>query len=86
MPKGKKAAVDYEIELAAIEDEIESLNVRVEGLNVQRNKLMIKRRQVDVAAALEYIEESGLPMDDVLELISREVSKRRCTAREKVLE
>ena len=81
MGKSVKNAIDFEVEIEEIDREIESLNTRVENLNAKRKKLVVQRKQLDVAIALECIEETGLSMEDVMELINLELTKRRCNSR-----
>jgi len=84
-----KTPVDYGVEIEHIDKELELLDHRFVELKTQhsmlqnkRRRLMDKRRRVDVAAALECIEEWGLSTDDVLEIINIELTRRRCKSRD----
>jgi len=86
MARHAKTAVDYELEIAEIDSELEMLNLRIEDLQTQRRKLIFKRKRLDIATALEFIEETGLSVDDVLDFINKELTQRRCKKRDKASE
>jgi len=77
-----RTAADYELEIEIIDSELDSLAKKTKKLEVKRYRLVAKRKQLDIAAALECIEETGVTIDDVLDLINKELTHRRFIARE----
>jgi len=82
MMENAKTATDYELEIESIDVELESLGAIVENLKTRRCRLVTKRKQIDIAAALECIEETGINVDDILDLINKELTFRRFVAHE----
>jgi len=82
MTEEVKTAADYEVEIEIIDVELESLRRVIEKLNAKRNDLVTRRKQVDIVAALESIEDTGVTIDDVLDLINKELTRRRFIASE----
>ena len=82
MTEEVKTAADYEVEIEIIDVELESLRRVIEKLNAKRSDLVTRRKHVDIVAALESIEETGVTIDDVLDLINKELTRRRFVASE----
>ena len=79
-----KKAVEYEAEIDEINAEMELLQIRLRELQRKRSNLSDKRKCLDIVAALECVESLGLSVDDVLELLNRELTSKRFAARASV--
>jgi predicted nucleic acid-binding Zn-ribbon protein len=77
MTQSISTAAEYEAEIYSIETELESLEARVGELQKKHGDLTDKRKYLDIAAALECIESLGLSLDDVLDLLNKELTSRR---------
>ena len=76
MPKGVKNQVDYEAEIALIDEIIGSHRKEISQLAVQRQLLLSKKQHADMDIVLEHIIKKGLTADEVLELINKAVNDR----------
>ena len=83
MPKRIKSGIEYEIRLAEIAEEISICVERIQSLNAERDRIMEKMRHSYIIAALEYIEELGLPIDQVLKLLNKEIDRMEKNDNEK---
>jgi len=79
MARNAKTAAACEIEIAEIERALDECRIRLETLTVKRNELRKVMRQLDIVAALEYIEESGLSADAVLKLLNEGIARKEST-------
>ncbi|MCL2153040.1 MAG: hypothetical protein FWH57_08805 [Oscillospiraceae bacterium] len=79
-----KKAVEYEAEIDEIDAEMESLQIKIRELQRKRSNLSDKRKCLDIAAALECVESLGLSVDDVLDLLNKELTNKRYAARASV--
>ena len=77
MTRKTKAVTDYEIELAMVDEELSECKAKVEKLIEKRDRLSDKLRMLDIATALEFIYDMGVPIDEILGIINKEISKRK---------
>ena len=70
MPRGVKKQVNYEAEIALIDDIINSHKKEIGQLTLQRQVLMSKMQHMDMDTVLEYIIKKGLSANEVLEILS----------------
>ena len=76
MPRGVKAKVDYDAEIAQIEEMINTCRLNLRRLSAQRQSLLAKKQHADMDVVLEYIIECGMTANEVLELINNAVTNR----------
>jgi hypothetical protein len=82
MSQSISTAAEYEAEIYDIDNELESLEIKINELRQKRSCLANRRKHLDIAAALECIESLGLSVDDILELLNKELTCRRAEVRE----
>ena len=71
MPQDMEASVNYDEELAQIDEIISNYRLELKQLIAQRQVLLTKKQHVDMDIVLEHIIELGLSSNEVLELISK---------------
>ena len=76
MPKGVRNKVDYDAEIALIDEIIGSHRKEISQLAFQRQLLLSKKQHADMDIVLEYIIKNGLTADEVLEMINKAVNDR----------
>ena len=76
MPRGVKPKVDYDAEIAQIDEMINIYRMNLRQLSVQRQSLLSKKQHADMDVVLEHIIQSGLTADEVLELVNSTISKK----------
>lgn len=69
MPKGVKGSVDYDAQIAKIDEKIEKYTDLIKGYRTQRDELTEKKQSVRMKVLYEYMSENGLSPDEVLEKI-----------------
>ena len=74
MPKGTKTQVNYDAEIAILDDIIASHRKELSQLTIQRQLLLSKKQHADMDIVLEHIISKGLSADDVLKLINDAVN------------
>ncbi|MCL2125686.1 MAG: hypothetical protein FWH33_06835 [Oscillospiraceae bacterium] len=76
MPKAANPKIDYDAEIALIDEIILSHRKDINKLSLQRQLLLSKKQHTDMDVVLEHIINKGLTATEVLELINDSLERR----------
>lgn len=72
MPRGRKAVIHYEEEIAKLDSQIAKCKDTLAQLQARRKHLADEKKKKDLGALCQAVEASGMSMEEVLAVLSKQ--------------